>query len=69
MPRHSSLASSDSSTLPGSYTLEADHLILSTLVDWRIEPDEIEICKHPDGSPWSLGTGGFGQVPSRLCDF
>ena len=33
----------------------------STL-DWLIHPSEITICKRPDGTPWLLGTGAFGQV-------
>ncbi len=30
--------------------------------DWRIEPEEIEIDRRPDGSLWRLGGGGFGDV-------
>lgn len=28
----------------------------------RIPPEAIEIMKRPDGSPWQLGSGGFGTV-------
>ena len=30
--------------------------------DWRIETEEIEIDRRPDGSLWRLGGGGFGDV-------
>ena len=30
--------------------------------DWRIEPEEIEVDRRPDGSLWRLGGGGFGDV-------
>jgi serine/threonine protein kinase len=30
--------------------------------DWRMEPEELEILKRPDGSDWQLGTGAFGVV-------
>ena len=33
--------------------------------DWRIEPEEIEIDRSPDGSLWRLGGGGFGDVRAR----
>lgn len=29
---------------------------------WEIKPTEIEIAKHPDGSDWEIGHGGFGKV-------
>lgn len=32
-----------------------------------IDQSEIEICKRPDGTDWSLGTGGFGQVRMLLA--
>ena len=31
---------------------------------WNIKPEELQICKRPDGSEWLLGTGSFGQVRS-----
>lgn len=33
--------------------------------DWRIEPEEIEIDRRPDGSLWRLGGGGFGDVRAQ----
>lgn len=30
--------------------------------DISLSPDEIEICKRPDGSPWLLGEGNFASV-------
>lgn len=35
---------------------------LQLLEDCRIPPEEIEVMKRPDGSPWQLGAGGFGTV-------
>ena len=32
------------------------------LGDWEIKPEDIEICKRPDGSDWRLGEGAFGTV-------
>jgi len=29
---------------------------------WLIDPDEITICKRPDGSDHVLGTGSSGKV-------
>lgn len=34
--------------------------------DWKISPDEIEVCRRPDGSWWQLGTGAFGTVYKGL---
>ena len=31
----------------------------------EINPGDIEICTHPDGSEWKLGEGAFGTVPPR----
>lgn len=33
---------------------------------WEIKPSEIIICKHPDGSDWEIGSGGFGKVCMHL---
>ena len=30
--------------------------------DWSILPEEVEVCRRPDGTWWQLGTGGFGTV-------
>eukprot|EP00891_Asterochloris_glomerata_P007989 jgi/Astpho2/7989/Aster-x1474 len=32
----------------------------------RLEANDLEICRRPDGSRWLLGTGGFGQVFKAL---
>lgn len=29
---------------------------------WAIAPEEITICRKPDGSEWLLGTGAYGRV-------
>ncbi|KAK9786673.1 hypothetical protein WJX73_005253 [Symbiochloris irregularis] len=34
--------------------------------DWLVEPEEITICKRPDGSNWELGSGAFGKVYKAL---
>ena len=34
----------------------------STSMDGELNPDEIQICKRPDGSDWLLGQGNFGKV-------
>jgi hypothetical protein len=30
--------------------------------DWELRPEDIEICRRPDGRQWEIGTGAFGQV-------
>ena len=46
-------------------------LELSTLkFSWRIKPSRLQLYKHADGQPHSLGSGAFGAVshdPSALC--
>jgi len=32
--------------------------------DWEIVPDELEICRRPDGSEWTLGSGASAKVGS-----
>lgn len=32
------------------------------LSDWEIDPDSVTIARRPDGTPWRLGSGGFGTV-------
>ncbi|KAL4424194.1 hypothetical protein ABPG75_001495 [Micractinium tetrahymenae] len=32
------------------------------LSDWEIDPESITIARRPDGTPWRLGSGGFGTV-------
>ncbi|KAL4517967.1 hypothetical protein Ndes2526A_g02333 [Nannochloris sp. 'desiccata'] len=29
---------------------------------WAIQPEDVEVCRRPDGSWWQLGTGAFGTV-------
>lgn len=40
------------------------HAELDSSIDCQgqIDPDEIEICKRPDGTEWLLGEGSFGKV-------
>ncbi|BDA51135.1 probable serine/threonine-protein kinase STY8 at C-terminar half [Coccomyxa sp. Obi] len=30
--------------------------------DWEIDPDELEICRRPDGTEWELGSGASAKV-------
>ena len=34
----------------------------SSWMDGELNPDEIQICKRPDGTDWLLGQGKFGKV-------
>lgn len=36
--------------------------------DWELQPTEVVLCRKEDGSPWSLGSGGFGEVFKALRD-
>ena len=36
--------------------------------DWELQPTEVALCRKGDGSPWSLGSGGFGEVFKGLRD-
>lgn len=36
--------------------------------DWELHPSEVTLCKRPDGSLFSLGKGGFGEVFKGLRD-
>jgi hypothetical protein len=29
---------------------------------WALQPEDVEVCRRPDGSWWQLGTGAFGTV-------
>ena len=29
---------------------------------WAISPEEITVCRRPDGSEWELGSGAYGRV-------
>jgi hypothetical protein len=33
--------------------------------DWELRPEDIEICRRPDGRQWEIGAGAFGQVQAR----
>lgn len=34
--------------------------------DWSIKPEEVEVCRRPDGTLWQLGAGAFGTVYKGL---
>ena len=34
----------------------------ASISGWYVNPSEIAICKHEDGSDWLLGTGSYGKV-------
>ena len=36
--------------------------------DWELTPEDVQICKRPDGSLWRLGSGGFGEVFKGVKD-
>jgi Protein tyrosine and serine/threonine kinase/PAN domain len=33
---------------------------------WALQPEDVEVCRRPDGSWWQLGTGAFGTVYKGL---
>ena len=33
-----------------------------SLLGWAIDPADIELARHPDGSQWVLGSGSYGRV-------
>lgn len=35
---------------------------------WELQPEDVEICRRPDGSKWCLGRGGFGEVLKGVKD-
>ncbi|KAK9812676.1 hypothetical protein WJX72_001681 [[Myrmecia] bisecta] len=37
-------------------------LLMMPWSDWEIAPQELAICRRPDGSEWELGTGASGRV-------
>ncbi|PSC68117.1 serine threonine-kinase [Micractinium conductrix] len=56
------LPSPDEQRAGGSLpTLHAAHPA-GGLKDWEVSPDDLEICRRPDGSLHQVGTGGFGRV-------
>ncbi|KAI3430778.1 hypothetical protein D9Q98_009190 [Chlorella vulgaris] len=61
----SALAEGDQdSLLPGMYGPPGS--LLPPVTEWALQPEEIEICKRPDGSFWQLGTGAFGTCYKGL---
>lgn len=40
----------------------------STKYEWELRSSEVALCKRPDGSFFSLGKGGFGEVFKGLRD-
>lgn len=34
--------------------------------DWALQPEEVEVCRRPDGSWWQLGSGACGTVYKGL---
>lgn len=52
---------SDSDTAGDSGGTQNGHSRRSSVDGW-MNPDEIQICKRPDGSDWLLGQGNFGKV-------
>ena len=36
--------------------------------DWELRSSDVAICRRSDGTPWSLGKGGFGEVFKGLRD-
>lgn len=30
--------------------------------DWELDPGDVQVCRHENGSLWSIGKGGFGVV-------
>ncbi len=55
--------SEGSTKIPSLIRNEATGLEHAGLADdWSILPEEVEVCRRPDGTWWQLGTGGFGTV-------
>ena len=36
--------------------------------EWRINPEQLAICKRENGTDWRLGAGGFGTVYKAVKD-
>lgn len=56
-----------SAKIPSAIAKESTGLVEAGLTDdWSILPEEVEVCRRPDGTWWQLGTGGFGTVYKGL---
>lgn len=56
-----------STRIPSAIANESTGLADAYLVDdWSIPPEDVEVCRRPDGTWWQLGTGGFGTVYKGL---
>lgn len=61
--RKDSPVASRAGSLPDVFVPEPSMLELPCLPsDWAIRPEQIEIARRPNGTPWELGTGAFGKV-------
>lgn len=56
------------STSNGLHKGDLDLDLASVPCDWKLSPDELEFLNRPDGSPWQLGSGGFGVVMKARCN-
>ncbi|KAI7845368.1 hypothetical protein COHA_001075 [Chlorella ohadii] len=65
VPRPFAALQQEQSLLPGMFNAE---LSLEPVrpSEWSLQPEEVEICKRPDGSFWQLGTGAFGTCYKGL---
>ncbi|KAL4436406.1 hypothetical protein ABPG77_009968 [Micractinium sp. CCAP 211/92] len=64
--------------VPGSAQLDQEQSLLPGMASpgggssllppaaWALQPEEVEICKRPDGTYWQLGTGAFGTCYKGL---
>lgn len=65
--RTSSASNGKSTRIPSAIAKESTGLMDTGLVDdWSILPEEVEVCRRPDGTWWQLGTGGYGTVYKGL---
>ena len=63
----SSMSNGRSTRIPSAIAKESTGLMDAGLVDdWSILPEEVEVCRRPDGTWWQLGTGGYGTVYKGL---
>lgn len=65
--RTNSASNGKSTRIPSAIAKESTGLMDAGLVDdWSILPEEVEVCRRPDGTWWQLGTGGYGTVYKGL---